>query len=215
MCFSATASFTVAAALAVTGTAAVGAAKTQPDRFLAATPLFFAVHQLVEGVVWLTWNTIAATLFYSIAVAFWPTWTPLVIRNMETDPARRRILRRLLLLGGSISTVTVLYIAWGGVDFGVVNRHLYYEFRALQNPQILYGGMILYAMTTLGPLLLSSVRDIRIMGYIVAAFGALSLTVFSATYISVWCFFAAALSIGVFAIVLRKHQPLMQPIGLS
>ena len=54
MCFSAGASFAASAVTAVAGVAAFSVAKKPAFRLLAAIPIFFALHQLAEGVLWMT-----------------------------------------------------------------------------------------------------------------------------------------------------------------
>jgi hypothetical protein len=54
MCFSAQASFGASAVLGIMGIYALHKAKQQ-ERLLAIVPLFFAVQQACEGIVWLTY----------------------------------------------------------------------------------------------------------------------------------------------------------------
>jgi len=53
MCFSATASFSVAATTAVIGLAAVARVRRPRELPLALAPMLFALQQVVEGVLWL------------------------------------------------------------------------------------------------------------------------------------------------------------------
>ena len=56
MCFSATASFSAGAVLLGLGTLTVKSAHRRRELPLAAIPLLFAIQQLTEGVIWLTFR---------------------------------------------------------------------------------------------------------------------------------------------------------------
>jgi len=56
MCFSATASFSAGAVLLGLGTLTVKSAHRRRKMVLAAIPLLFAIQQLSEGVIWLTFR---------------------------------------------------------------------------------------------------------------------------------------------------------------
>ena len=57
----------------------------------------------------------------------------------------------------------------------------------------------LYALTVLLPLLLSSDRTIRLFGVFVVIYAVISALFFSYAFISVWCYFAAVLSLVISA----------------
>ncbi len=54
MCFTAGASFTASAVLATAGTATLREVRSKRELLLAMFPVIFSVHQLIEGVLWLT-----------------------------------------------------------------------------------------------------------------------------------------------------------------
>jgi len=80
MCFSAQASFTAAAFIGTIGVVTIARAK-KPMRALAITPLFFALQQALEGIVWLTMDVGDSTsllhkasmyTFLVFATMIWP-----------------------------------------------------------------------------------------------------------------------------------------------
>ena len=79
MCFSATASFGSGTLLLAIGTVTLRMARCPAERPYAAIPLLFAIQQLVEGVVWLSfggpaWLNFVATQVYSFfSHVLWPT----------------------------------------------------------------------------------------------------------------------------------------------
>jgi hypothetical protein len=84
MCFSATASFAVAVALACVGAASMARNPSPRGRMLAAIPLVFAAQQATEGIVWLTVSgsahvslqPLAVDAFLAFALIVWPLWFP-------------------------------------------------------------------------------------------------------------------------------------------
>ncbi|HNR75669.1 MAG TPA: hypothetical protein PKM48_00960, partial [Parvularculaceae bacterium] len=100
MCFSAEASFVAAAGLAAIGAATLAQRPSRRMAALAATPLLFAAHQAIEGLVWLGVREggVSQALIKSwvfIAEVFWPTFVP--------PSARQQGLFALLLTGLIVS----------------------------------------------------------------------------------------------------------------
>ena len=67
MCFSAEASFTSSAVLALIGYASIKAAPSKSKLFLAAIPCFFALQQFSEGIIWLNLRGDIAPSFLTLA----------------------------------------------------------------------------------------------------------------------------------------------------
>ncbi len=200
MCFSATASFSAAALLLGIGTLTLRSAlATHQRRALpfAAIPLLFAVQQLIEGVIWLTFNDEATRLnsvmthVYSFfSHVLWPIYVPVAVLLMEPAGWRRRGLIACVTAGIAVGA----YLLYVLVAFPVVSRptgrHIEYD-----SPHFFSAAtMTLYLLSTALSPLLSTHR-------MVVVFGALALLSFGAAYafsatwfISVWCFFAALLS---------------------
>ena len=109
MCFSATASFTAGGALLVAGLAAQKLARGRADRFYAMIPLLFAIQQLTEGVVWMTFgegdariNAWAAQLYSFFSHVLWPVYVPIAAWLLETDARRKRLLAAVCMAGWGI-----------------------------------------------------------------------------------------------------------------
>jgi hypothetical protein len=76
--------------------------------------------------------------------------------------------------------------------------------------KLIYDGFLpriavraLYAVIVLGALLFSSDRHIRTFGILIAISVAVATVFFGYAFISVWCYFAAALSLYIFYLMLR------------
>jgi hypothetical protein len=111
MCFSATASFTVGAALVPAAAYCTRQALRKDGRFLplAVVPFFFAVQQFTEGLVWIGLEhedpaliQAASVAYLFFAMAFWPFWIPLSFLCSES---RRG-------LAWALGVVMVLGLAW-------------------------------------------------------------------------------------------------------
>lgn len=197
MCFSATASFTAGALLLGIGTLTLMSAKRPGQWLFAAIPLLFAIQQLSEGVIWLTFsadapllNTVMTHVYSFFSHVLWPVYLPVAVLLIEPPGGRRRVLTALAVAGAAVS----LYLLYVLVVFPVVSRptgnHVEYD-----SPHFFAATvMTLYLVSTTVSPLLSSFSGVRV-------FGALALLSFGAAYyfyatwfISVWCFFAALLS---------------------
>ena len=197
MCFSATASFSAGTVLLGMGVLTLKAARRPCEWPFAAIPLLFAIQQLIEGVIWLTFSTDASMLnkvmthLYSFfSHVLWPVYLPVAVLMIEPPGRHRRTLAALVLAGSAVGA----YLLYVLVAFPVVSRptgqHVEYD-----SPHFFAAAvMTLYLVSTTVSPLLSTLRGVQI-------FGALALLSFGAAYyfyatwfISVWCFFAALLS---------------------
>lgn len=215
MCFSATASFGASAFLAGAGIVAVKKNESPGMRAFTSTPLVFSFHQASEGFLWLalknpeysSWYTPALYAYTLISQPFWPLWVPLIVWLMERDGGRKKILSWFLILGGVFS----LFLFYCTVTFNISavaeSGHIrfYRDFPAINLIRILY-----FVVVVLPPFF-SSLRYMKLMGS--AMLGSLLLTyVFFTHYvISVWCFFAAFLSLLVFLVIDRNKESAVHP----
>ena len=204
MCFSATASFSAGVALLGVGALTLRLALVSPLfshqwRFLpfAAIPLLFAIQQLIEGVIWLTFrvdapllNSVMTHAYSFFSHVLWPAYVPLAVWLIE-PPGRRRHLLLVFVAGGLAVATYLLYIL---VVFPVASRSVGQHVEYVSPHFFAALTMTLYLLSTTACPLLSVHRMVK-------AFGALSLLAFGAAYyfyaqwfISVWCLFAALLS---------------------
>ncbi len=199
MCFSPQASFIAGTFLTGMGSFAYASARKQKNLILfACIPFVFAIHQFVEGFIWLYFKGLVpeiyfpelASLYAVIAFCVWPFLVPVAVAQMEGNPLRKSLLNLCIVLGGFASIYTLFFILQNGVsarvDHGGIRYRLEYPMRSLI--QALYG------IASVGPFLISSHRRVNIFGFALAVSYCLSRIVFRTTYASVWCFFAAVLS---------------------
>lgn len=198
MCFSAQASFTAAAVLLGVGAVTVRRARTWRDRPYAAIPLLFGIQQLLEGLLWLTFtdrapplNAALTHLYFFFSHVLWPIYVPLAALALETVPGRRRVLAGMAFVGAMVGWYLLAMLVQRPISARVDGQHIFYDaphFYVLTT-------MALYLVGTCASLMLSSHRRVVVFG--VAAFvSAIAAYHFYATwFISVWCFFAAVLSV--------------------
>ncbi|MEB0113117.1 hypothetical protein QN397_17340 [Variovorax sp. RTB1] len=197
MCFSATASFSAGGVLLGIGALTLKAARRPCEWAFAAIPLLFAIQQLIEGVIWLTFsadtpllNSVMTHAYSFFSHVLWPVYLPMAVLMIEPSGGRRRTLKALVLAGSAIG----IYLLYVLVAFPVVSRptgqHVEYD-----SPHFFAAAvMTLYLLsTTLSPLL-STLRGVQVFGALVLlSFGA-AYYFYATWFISVWCFFAALLS---------------------
>ncbi len=208
MCFSATASFVAGTTLSAIGVVTITKVERRSELSFAMIPLLFGVQQLVEGVVWLTFSHDAPmlkqtmTYVYSIfSHVLWPIYVPFAFRALETTPRRRKAMMWLQGAGLAVGLYLLYFIVTRPVVAEVIGRHIVYV-----SPHFFLAPVIvLYLASTCFTGFVSSHTFARL-------FGVLSLLSFIATYlfytravVSVWCFFAAILSVMIF-LHLRYRQ---------
>ncbi|HEY9815941.1 MAG TPA: DUF6629 family protein [Candidatus Obscuribacterales bacterium] len=209
MCFSATASFTISAALLPIGGWCINKA-WQSDRHylpLAAFPLAFGIQQAIEGVVWLGLDAndsamvaAAATGFIFFSHGFWLVWTPFMAWMLETRSRLRRLWQTMTLVGMLLAAYflvpLVLNPDWLTVT--VQERSLTYMLQNLTPyPFLEHLGRSLYISIILAPLLLVNQSAVQGLGWLVFAALVVVSRFFSAGLVSVWCYFAAVASLYV------------------
>ncbi len=105
MCFSATASFSAAIVIGSIGVATFQKCKHREMKILASVPFLFAMQQVAEGFVWLSFTQSkfhglqpAATIaFLFFAWVLWPILIPLSVYQSEAKGKKRpiKVKRRL------------------------------------------------------------------------------------------------------------------------
>ncbi|MFH0843758.1 MAG: DUF6629 family protein [Bacteroidota bacterium] len=212
MCFSAGASFAGGAVLTVIGAASVRSARNKSQKLFASIPLLFAFQQFSEGVVWLTLRSggnhnmqmTAAYIFLVMALVVWPSVMPLAARRLEQDKNRKRIITWMmasgLLLSGYYGFCLIAY----NVTPVISEFHIKYV-NDFPKP-LSDSAFVIYAIATLGPLFASGVKRMYLFGILVTL-SCLVTGIFYREYLtSVWCFFAALISVVIYWIVKEAQE---------
>jgi len=214
MCFSATASFTAAAAVGAIGVVTLRNAVRVGDRALlpiAAFPLLFAAQQSVEGLLWLdlarpgagACRPLLTHAFLAYAEIFWPVFAPLAALLIEPERLRRRLILACLAVGVVLSAYLLVKMIGNPYTASAAIGHIVYSNGATYPT----GIEVPYVAATTISLLLSSHRMIQLLALVILAGFGVAYVSFHASYISVWCFFAALASALVYWFVRRDRRP--------
>jgi hypothetical protein len=216
MCFSAAASFTVGAGLLGPGYYSIKNTKARGMMLFACTPLVFTFHQVAEGFLWLSlknpefssWYDPALYGYSFISQPIWPIWAPLTMWLMETDQRRKKILSYFLYLGIASSIYMFYCLITYNISAVAENGHIRY-YRDF--PYLNIMRPINFVTIAVTPFL-STLRYTKLLA--AAMMGALIVTYFFFTnyLISVWCFFAAILSLLIILVIKANNKPVNVPL---
>lgn len=212
MCFSASASFGAGAALLVAGFITVRKTKNSELLPFAAIPFIFGIQQFMEGILWLAlsdpdyahFHSSATYSFLFFAQVVWPAWVPYAFWRMEEQRGRKRLLFILTLLGFLVGCY-LLYCLWNyAVDARILGRHIRYDLN-FQHNEVRYSG-VFYFLPTVLPALISSRPNMIWFGLLVLASFVVSKLFFGEHVISVWCYFAALISLLIYFLVKEQRS---------
>jgi hypothetical protein len=218
MCFSAGASFGAGIVLTGIGIASIKKVKQPRQLAFASIPLIFAVQQLSEGFLWLSfsnsfyaeWKEPTIFLFLFFAQMVWPLWVPLSILLLDKKEERKKVEKILVIIGGLIATYIGYCLLSNPLEAKIEGRHIIYPQPYLKDIQIF--GAILYLLVTIVPPFLSSFRRMWTLG-VAILISYIITTIFYTDYIiSVWCFFASVISVSVYAVMHLINTPPKQPM---
>ena len=197
MCFSATASFSAGAVLLVIGSLTLRSASRPRELAFAAIPLLFAIQQLIEGVIWLTFrvdapllNSVMTHAYSFFSHVLWPVYVPVAVVLMEPAGWRRRALTAFVAAGAAVAA----YLLYVLVAFPILSRPTGQHIEYVSPHFFAAVTMTLYLLSTALSPLLSTHRMVGVFGVLaLLSFGA-AYAFYATWFISVWCFFAALLS---------------------
>lgn len=215
MCFSATASFVTAGVTAVVGIASLNRTRNAREWPLAAVPLVFAAQQGVEGLLWLTLPaapdvaapTFLPYLYLLFAEVLWPVYAPVACLMIEPDKRRQLTMAVCLTTGLAVAAFYLSSIVTHPPTARIIGGHLAY----VSERPVSYLMGALYLLATGGAIASSSHRAMIVLAAIVMAGAIVSYTLYWESFVSVWCFFAAAASVVILAQFEWAHRRRLTP----
>lgn len=212
MCFSATASFGAATALAGIGVVSVRKAGTPSNVPFALVPVLFALQQVSEGILWISlsyddlmkWKEPATYFFLFFAQFLWTWWIPWSIYKMERDKRRKALLYITFFLGLCCSAMLGYRLYLYGVYAGIGHHHIRYDIGTTR--PLMVASSVLYVISIIVPFFISSVVRIRVPGVLLVISILGTRFFYKEYFISVWCFFAALLSISVIYVLVAARR---------
>jgi hypothetical protein len=214
MCFSATANFVGSGVLAALGVMTLTKVKHRRELLFASLPTLFAIHQFIEGFVWLGLDgRLSPTVTHDMGAAYMlyaqgllPFLLPLAVLLFEPNGKSRTRMVPFLVIGG----VTGLYILWALTAYPtqiyIRQNSIVYTNQATSHLII----ATLYVVATCGSLFFSKVRPMVIFGFANLAILLAVAAIKQYAFTSVWCAYAALASIIVLIYFWKSaaHRPL-------
>jgi hypothetical protein len=218
MCFSAEASLTAGMLLIGIGAASVVQAPDRRSLPFAAIPLLFGFQQIAEGGVWLSLAApdealqgCFATGYSLLALVLWPVFVPIAVYLIEPAGRRRDLIAACAVIGILLAAVLLGGMITLPVGAAIQGAHIHYSsqhFDMLFNAGLFVPAACAYVAATCLSLLLSGDRWINAIGATMAAAFAVSYLFYENWLVSVWCFFAAILSVLILTWAKRRGEAL-------
>jgi len=218
MCFSATANFVGSGVLGAAGVVTLTKVKHRRELLFAALRMLFAVHQFMEGFVWLGLDGILSpavahdmgAAFMLYAQGLLPFLLPLSVLLFEPNAKSRSRMLPFLVLGGA----TTLYILWALTAFPlqlyVRGNSIVYMNQATNNTAV----AVFYVIATCGSLFFSKIKMMVIFGAANLAILLVVMEVKRYAFTSLWCAYAAVASVIILA-YFWKPQRAAVPVCLG
>jgi len=209
MCFSAGASLGAGAVLTVIGVASIKKAHHPSQLLFASIPLFFGVQQIAEGVLWLTLSNpdyvntqkIFTYIYLLFAQTLWPIWVPISILLMEKNATRKNIQRVLSIIGILVGVYFTYCLLMFTVEAKIDGQHIKYF---LDYPSSMKDySYVLYGLVIIAPPFFSHIKRMWVLGIGIIASYVITHIFYDQYSLSVWCFFAAIISISTYVIMVE------------
>ena len=223
MCINADVNFAAAAVIGAVGVATLRHVREPRAVLFAAVPLLFALHQFTEGFVWLGVRGQIPPdalghmtfLFILYAQGILPFLMPLGVLLIEPRAAgsvtrwgwRTGAIGALTLLGAALAAYVLYALIAYESHARVVSHSLNYDNPATANG--LVAGV--YVLATCGSLVLSTHRVVRWFGLFNLAGVVVTLLLKSYAFTSVWCLYAAIISVMLYWLFRAGHVDVVHP----
>ena len=203
MCFSATANFVGSAVLGAVGIATLLKVSHRRELLFAALPSLFAIHQFMEGFVWLGLDGILSPeVAHNVGAAFMlfakgllPFLLPLSVLLFEPGDKNRKRMLPFLIVGVGVS----LYVLWALTAYPfqvyVKENSIVYINPATQNDVV----AALYLIATCGSLFFSKIRVMVVFGGLNLVLLLIVMAAKRYAFTSLWCAYAAVASVIILA----------------
>jgi len=213
MCWSATADLTAGTVLVGLGAVSLACCRRPQDVPLAALPVIFGGHQVVEAFVW--WgesgdvspssSAAARIVWAAIALCLLPVWVPVSVWCATRPVGGRRIrLLTLVAVGSVVSAVLGAQIIEYGVQSEVLGHTLSYLVGPTHRKPLLFAG---YFVAISVPLLDSADRRLKVFGAVVTVGAPVCWLLWRYAFASTWCAFCAVASVMVISWVRNRARP--------
>ena len=218
MCFSASVSFTAGTVLIALGAVTLKKAGHGAELAYAAIPLLFGVQQLIEGLLWLSFssdvprlNPVVTFVYSLFSHVLWPIYVPLAVLLLEPVRWRRKALAAFLTAGAAVGLYLLVNMFRFPIESRPVDGHIEYVSSHFYIAAVMVG----YLAATCISMLFSSHKLVNVFGAAALLSFGLSYAIYRQWFISVWCFFAAALSVIVLLRFTNRSFPKESSHGMA
>jgi hypothetical protein len=177
---------------------------------IAAIPLIFGLQQCAEGVVWLSFiyptfesiRLLFSYIFLACAGVFWPLWIPLAV-GLSEGRRRYRYYVPSVIAGLLFACIFSICVSMYPLRITAPCNIMY----TLDFSQTAYGAWgvylnifssLLYIIATIIPFFIARTSKLWIIGGLIAGSYIVSYIAYYEAFTSVWCFFAAIISLLVY-----------------
>ena len=182
----------------IIGAVTVRRARRRAELPFALIPVLFGIQQLIEGGIWLTLpdkapllNSVLTVTYSLFSHVLWPVYVPIAVLLLEPILWRRRVLAAIALAGALVGLFLLYFIVTLPIASQIQGRHIIYV-----SPHFyIVTVMLVYVASTCLSMLFSSHGKVRLFGGVAFAAFVAAFVFYNVWLISVWCFFAAALSV--------------------
>ncbi|EKD69905.1 MAG: hypothetical protein ACD_46C00705G0001 [uncultured bacterium] len=216
MCFSLTASLAASAVLIPAGVYSVIRASRYNHRYLLFSfiPLFFGIQQFSEGMVWYGLDVgdfyiihHASLAFLFFAFFWWPWYMPLSLFFLEEKHSQRRLILLLAIMGFLLGADLYASIVFNVIPLTAVVANKSIKYITYQATPMVISHVFSYIAIMVFSLWVSSIRAVNYFGLLILLSVIISLLFYLVVFISVWCFFAALLSLYIGYVVRTSPIP--------
>jgi hypothetical protein len=199
MCFSPEADFTASVVVGAVGVETLRHVRTKRELIVGALPLLFALHQFTEAFVWLGLrgevsaglDHTATDIYVIYAYAVLPVIVPVGFYLIEPSSKRRRWVLPFIALGVLVGG----YMLWRVTQYPIYAHEQAACINYLTNTPLETQAAVVYVIATCTPALLSSRRYLQWFGVVNLVGVAIAFNVREAEFTSVWCLYAALVSV--------------------
>ncbi len=207
MCFSPEASFIGGTIILSIGVATIKQVQKTPKMLFALIPVFFGIQQIAEGFVWLSIQNpeffflrkFSTNIFLIMALIIWPALIPIAVYSFEENKKNKKRFRLFISLGIFVSVYFTFCLMFFDIQPQISHFHI--EYKNDFPKSFAKIAFALYLLATIVPMFISSVKKMHYFGVLLFLSCLISAVFFKEYLTSVWCFFAAFISVVIYFIV--------------
>lgn len=136
----------------------------------------------------------------------WPVFIPFSIRLLEKEVRRRKILAIVMGMGAFVSLFFAYILIFHHAEASIEGYHIEYKQYFQYGKPFLWLTSACYFIPTVLSLFISSIKKIWILGITILVSFIITKIYFEGHLVSIWCFFAAILSILILWIILYLRK---------